>query len=185
MRSLTVHTKGSPVAILIMMPGLSDTLWMRECHCSCARFVTDIIYWEGTDGCTQSFAKNAGLYGERIGALHIVSPNKETADRVKSQLSVLQRSEISNPPTHGARLVTLILNDAELFEEWKRDIGTMASRIIDMRKKLYKLLTEELKTPGSWEHIVQQIGMFSFTGLGPGGCKGMVERGHIYLTGNG
>ncbi|KAF8350798.1 aspartate aminotransferase [Amanita rubescens] len=133
----------------------------------------------------QSFAKNAGLYGERIGALHVVSSDKETADRVKSQLSVLQRSEISNPPTHGARLVTLILNDAELFEEWKRDIGTMASRIIDMRKKLYKLLTEELKTPGSWEHIVQQIGMFSFTGLGPEGCKAMVERGHIYLTANG
>ena len=54
----------------------------------------------------QSFAKNAGLYGERIGALHIVSPQKETGDRVKSQLSVLQRSEISNPPSHGARLVS-------------------------------------------------------------------------------
>lgn len=54
----------------------------------------------------QSFAKNAGLYGERIGALHIVPPTKEAADRVKSQLSVLQRSEISNPPSHGARLVS-------------------------------------------------------------------------------
>lgn len=54
----------------------------------------------------QSFAKNAGLYGERVGALHVVPPTKEAADRVKSQLSVLQRSEISNPPTYGARLVS-------------------------------------------------------------------------------
>lgn len=54
----------------------------------------------------QSFAKNAGLYGERVGALHVVSPKKDASDRVKSQLSVLQRSEISNPPTWGARVAS-------------------------------------------------------------------------------
>lgn len=53
----------------------------------------------------QSFAKNAGLYGERVGALHVVAPTEEVAVRVKSQLSVLQRSEISNPPAYGARVV--------------------------------------------------------------------------------
>jgi aspartate aminotransferase len=57
----------------------------------------------------QSFAKNAGLYGERVGALHVVAKDKEAADRVRSQLSVLQRSEISNPPTHGARVVCEVL----------------------------------------------------------------------------
>ncbi|KAJ7452529.1 aspartate aminotransferase [Mycena galericulata] len=108
----------------------------------------------------QSFAKNAGLYGERIGALHLVSPTKEASTRVKSQLSVLQRSEISNPPSHGARIVSLILNNPSMFEAWKRDIQTMAGRIIDMRKELFRLLTEELHTPGNWEHIVNQIGMF-------------------------
>lgn len=133
----------------------------------------------------QSFAKNAGLYGERVGALHIISPTKETADRVRSQLSVLQRSEISNPPSYGARVVSLILNNAELFEEWKRDIRTMAGRIIDMRKELYRLLAEELKTPGKWEHIVNQIGMFSFTGVNPEQSKALTEKAHIYLTANG
>lgn len=133
----------------------------------------------------QSFAKNAGLYGERVGALHVISPTKETAERVKSQLSVLQRSEISNPPSHGARLVSLILNNEELFEEWKQDIAVMAGRIKEMRNELYRLLKDELKTPGKWEHIVEQIGMFSFTGLNGEQCKGMVERGHIYMTGNG
>ncbi|KAG6903194.1 hypothetical protein C0995_002737 [Termitomyces sp. Mi166 len=107
-----------------------------------------------------SFAKNAGLYGERVGALHLVSRGKEAADRVRSQMSVLQRSEISNPPTYGARVVSLILNNAGLFEEWKEDIRTMAGRIIEMRRELYRLLSSELKTPGKWEHIVNQIGMF-------------------------
>ena len=82
------------------------------------------------------------------------------ADRVRSQLSVLSRSEISNPPAHGARLVSLILNTPELFELWKEDIKTMAGRIIKMRDELYRLLTEEFKTPGTWNHIVDQIGMF-------------------------
>ncbi|KAF9453237.1 aspartate aminotransferase [Macrolepiota fuliginosa MF-IS2] len=133
----------------------------------------------------QSFAKNAGLYGERVGALHVVSKDEETANRVKSQLSVLQRSEISNPPSHGARLVTLILSNPVLFAEWKQDISTMASRIITMRKELYKLLTEELHTPGNWDHIINQIGMFSFTGINPDQSKALVEKAHVYLTVNG
>lgn len=56
--------------------------------------------------------------------------------------------------------MSLILNDERLFGEWKQDIQTMAGRIITMRKELYKLLKEELKTPGNWDHIVNQIGMF-------------------------
>ena len=100
---------------------------------------------------------------------------------MKSQLSVLQRSEISNPPSYGARVVSicvlfmytailfspqiaLILNDEALFAEWKRNIATMAERIIGMRQELYRLLTEELHTPGTWEHIVNQIGMFRCVG---------------------
>lgn len=56
-------------------------------------------------GPLQSFAKNTGLYSERIGALHVLGANQDAADRIRSQLSILQRSEISNPPSHGARLV--------------------------------------------------------------------------------
>ncbi|KAF8212352.1 aspartate aminotransferase [Mycena galopus ATCC 62051] len=133
----------------------------------------------------QSFAKNAGLYGERVGALHLVSPNTETSAKVKSQLSVLSRSEISNPPSHGARIVSMILNNPSMFEAWKQDIQTMAGRIIDMRKELFRLLTEELHTPGNWDHIVNQIGMFSFTGITPAQSKALISDAHIYLTGNG
>ncbi|KAJ6630684.1 aspartate amino-transferase [Mycena sp. CBHHK59/15] len=133
----------------------------------------------------QSFAKNAGLYGERVGALHLVSPTKETSTKVKSQLSVLQRSEISNPPTHGARIVSMILNNPYMFEAWKRDIQTMAGRIIDMRKELHRLVTEELHTPGNWDHIVNQIGMFSFTGISVAQSKALTSSAHVYLTANG
>jgi len=133
----------------------------------------------------QSFAKNAGLYGERIGALHVLGATKDEAVRIKSQLSVLQRSEISNPPAHGARLISLILNDPVLFEQWKQDIKTMANRIIDMRKKLHAKLTHELKTPGNWDHIINQIGMFSFTGISIDQSVTMTENAHIYMTSNG
>ena len=63
--------------------------------------------------------------------------------------------------------IALILNNEELFAEWKRDIKTMAGRIIEMRKELHRLLTEELKTPGNWDHIVNQIGMFRYVSSHP------------------
>lgn len=137
----------------------------------------------------QSFAKNAGLYGERVGALHIVSSTPEQNKAVLSQLSVIQRSEISNPPAFGARVVTMLLTDPQLWAQWQADVKEMAGRIIDMRKSLHSLLTEKFKTPapggsGSWDHILKQIGMFSYLGLNPEQVKKIVEEGHIYMTGN-
>ena len=81
--------------------------------------------------------------------------------------------------------MNLILNDAELFEEWKKDIRTMAGRIIEMRQELHRQLTEKLKTPGKWDHILRQIGMFSFTGLDREQSEALTEEWHIYLTSNG
>ena len=90
--------------------------------------------------------------------------------------------------------MSLILSDPTLFGEWRQDIQTMAHRIIAMRSRLHSLLTVTHKTPGpvagaggesGWEHILQQIGMFSFTGLNPAQTKELVERQHVYLTGNG
>jgi len=133
----------------------------------------------------QSFAKNAGLYGERVGALHVIGVSSEATERIKSQLSVLQRSEISNPPSYGAQVMARIMNDQELFADWQRDIKTMANRIIDARQKLRDILTNELKTPGSWDHITSQIGMFSFTGLNSEQSQALIEKAHIYLTNNG
>lgn len=81
--------------------------------------------------------------------------------------------------------MALIMNDALLFDQWKEDIKTMAERIINMREELVRLLTEELKTPGKWDHITAQIGMFSFTGLNTAQCKALTDKAHVYLTENG
>ncbi|KAI0392000.1 PLP-dependent transferase [Xylariaceae sp. FL0594] len=136
----------------------------------------------------QSFAKNFGLYGERAGCFHFVTgpaPDAtETATRVASQLAILQRSEISNPPLYGARIVSTVLNDPQLFEEWKDNLRTMSGRIIEMRQALRSKL-EALGTPGTWNHITDQIGMFSFTGLTEKQVLKVREEAHIYMTKNG
>lgn len=137
----------------------------------------------------QSFAKNAGLYGERVGALHVVSATQQQNQAVLSQLSVIQRSEISNPPAFGARVVSMILNDDGLWAQWQADVKEMAERIISMRNSLYDLLTKKFETPppgesGSWDHILKQIGMFSYLGLSSEQVKRIVEEGHIYMTSN-
>ncbi|KAI1497888.1 aminotransferase [Biscogniauxia marginata] len=136
----------------------------------------------------QSFAKNFGLYGERAGCFHIVTgpaPEAETTiTRIASQLAILQRSEISNPPLYGARIASTVLNDSALFSEWEENLRTMSGRIIAMRKELRAKL-EELGTPGSWNHITDQIGMFSFTGLTEAQVLKIREEAHVYMTKNG
>jgi aspartate/tyrosine/aromatic aminotransferase len=104
------------------------------------------------------------LIGERTGNLTVVTRTPQQAQHVLSQLEILQRSEISNPPAYGARIVDLVLNDKQLYAEWRDNLGTMAGRIIEMRRRLFEKL-QQLQTPGTWNHIVDQIGMFSFTGL--------------------
>ncbi|SMR52899.1 unnamed protein product [Zymoseptoria tritici ST99CH_1A5] len=136
----------------------------------------------------QSYAKNFGLYGERAGCFHFVAApgqgSAETTTRVGSQLAILQRSEISNPPAYGARIASLVLNDAKLFAQWEEDLRTMSGRIIEMRKTLREKL-EKAGTPGTWNHITDQIGMFSFTGLDPEQVAKLQKEYHIYMTKNG
>ncbi|TAQ85012.1 hypothetical protein B7494_g6660 [Chlorociboria aeruginascens] len=136
----------------------------------------------------ESFAKNFGLYGERAGCFHFVTgPStdaQKTIGRIASQLAILQRSEISNPPAYGARIAGLILNDEALFKEWEENLKTMSGRIISMRKALRSKL-EELGTPGTWNHITDQIGMFSFTGLSEKQVLQLRDVAHVYMTKNG
>ncbi|CAI5756097.1 unnamed protein product [Candida verbasci] len=136
----------------------------------------------------QSFAKNVGMYGERVGAIHIIPSTKENNEAfnkaVKTQLNRIIRSEISNPPAYGSKIVATILQDSKLYDQWRKDLVTMSSRIIKMRKTLRSKL-EELKTPGTWNHITDQTGMFSFTGLTPE-MVARLEKSHgIYLVSSG
>ncbi|ONM37722.1 glutamate-oxaloacetate transaminase1 [Zea mays] len=112
----------------------------------------------------QSYAKNMGLYGERVGALSIVCKSADVAVRVESQLKLVIRPMYSNPPLHGASIVATILRDSEMFNEWTLELKAMADRIINMRQQLFNALKSR-GTPGDWSHIIKQIGMFTFTGL--------------------
>ncbi|EIN13690.1 hypothetical protein PUNSTDRAFT_109873 [Punctularia strigosozonata HHB-11173 SS5] len=132
----------------------------------------------------QSFAKNMGLYGERVGAFSLIAADPDEKARVDSQLKIVIRPMYSNPPLHGARIAATILGDAGLYKQWEGEVKGMADRIISMRDKLYDGLVA-LNTPGDWNHIKRQIGMFSFTGLTQPQTKALAEKAHIYMTADG
>lgn len=132
----------------------------------------------------QSYAKNMGLYGERVGALSIVCKTADVASRVESQLKLVVRPMFSSPPLHGASIVASVLKDKDLYDEWTVELKGMADRIISMRQQLFDALTAR-GTPGDWSHIIKQIGMFTFTGLNAEQVKFMTKEYHIYMTSDG
>ncbi len=111
-----------------------------------------------------SFSKSFSLYGERVGALSIVSESAEEASRVLSQLKRVIRTNYSNPPTHGAQVVATVLTTPALRQLWEEELTAMRERIKQMRTAL----VEELKAAGVSEdlgYITRQQGMFSYSGL--------------------
>mmetsp|Transcript_35272 Transcript_35272/g.51807 ORF Transcript_35272/g.51807 Transcript_35272/m.51807 type:complete len:410 (-) Transcript_35272:113-1342(-) len=132
----------------------------------------------------QSFAKNFGLYGERIGCLSMVAKDAEEADRLLSQLKILIRPTYSNPPIHGARIVATVLNDPVLEKQWYAECKLMADRIITMRTALVGGLVTAGSTK-NWEHVTNQIGMFCFSGMTPEQVEKLRLEYHIYMTKNG
>ncbi|XP_050533697.1 aspartate aminotransferase, cytoplasmic [Daktulosphaira vitifoliae] len=134
--------------------------------------------------CSQSFAKNFGLYNERAGNLTFVTNSAEIAKAVKSQVTMIVRGMYSNPPNHGARTVSTILNDTELKNEWLLSLKMMTDRIKEMRSLLREKL-ENLNAPGKWNHITDQIGMFSYTGLKESHVEYLRNKYHIYMLRSG
>eukprot|EP01068_Selenidium_serpulae_P018865 Selendium_serpulae@DN6492_c2_g1_i4.p2 len=132
----------------------------------------------------QSFAKNMGLYGERMGMFHLIAKDQAEADRVMSTVKVCARANYSNPPIHGAHIVSRILGDPTKAQQWQTELKSMADRIGAVRS-LLRTEIEKLKTPGDWSHITNQIGMFSFTGLSPEQSKQMTDKHHVYMLTNG
>lgn len=129
----------------------------------------------------QSFSKNFGLYGQRVGALSVIGGNKDEADAVLSQLKITIRPSYSNPPRHGARIVSTILGDDRLKADFNVQCFEMAERINSMREKLRSTL-EEVGSVHSWEHITKQIGMFAYSGLSKEQVTGLRDKHHIYCT---
>lgn len=132
----------------------------------------------------QSFAKIMGLYCERIGCLIFAGKTAEIAHKCLSQMKIIVRSIYSNPPAHGARIASMCLNNREMRREWEDCVKEMHARIRRSREYLHTAL-KTLNVPGSWEHILQQNGMFSFTGLTKAQCELMIEKHHVYLLKSG
>jgi len=128
-----------------------------------------------------SFSKSFSLYGERVGALSIVTGSHDEAVRVQSQLKRVIRTNYSNPPTHGAAVVSAVLNHDALRATWEKELGEMRERIRAMRRGL----TERLSAHGNFDFIQKQRGMFSYSGLTPAQVDRLRTEFGIYAVGTG
>jgi aromatic-amino-acid transaminase len=111
-----------------------------------------------------SFSKSFSLYGERVGALSVVCESKDEAERVLSQLKRVIRTNYSNPPTHGAQVVAMVLNTPALRTMWEGELAGMRNRIRAMRVALRDRLAAA-GVKGELDYITRQRGMFSYSGL--------------------
>ena len=133
---------------------------------------------------SSSFSKNFSLYNERVGALTLVAASEEAAQRAFSQLKTCIRTNYSNPPAHGASIITAILGDPELRALWESEVTEMRNRINGMRL----LFVETLKAKGvtrDFSFITRQKGMFSFSGLTKAQVDALREKYGIYVVGSG
>ena len=133
---------------------------------------------------SSSFSKSFSLYGERVGALTVVAGDKEEAGRVLSQLKRTIRTNYSNPPTHGGTLVSTILNDAELFAMWDKELAGMRDRIRLMRKQLVDKIKEHGATQ-DFSFVLKQRGMFSYSGLTSQQVDRLREEHGVYAISTG
>ncbi|WP_105901992.1 amino acid aminotransferase [Vibrio gangliei] len=131
-----------------------------------------------------SFSKNFGLYNERVGAFTLVAATSETATTAFSQVKKIIRSIYSNPPAHGAAVVTHILNDESLRAEWEAEVAEMRDRIQEMRTLFVQTLKDEGVTQ-DFSFIEAQNGMFSFSGLSKEQVARLKEEFAIYIVGSG
>ncbi|MEH6530472.1 MAG: amino acid aminotransferase [Photobacterium frigidiphilum] len=131
-----------------------------------------------------SFSKNFGLYNERVGAFTLVGKNAEQAATAFSQVKSIARVIYSNPPAHGAAIVTLILNDEALRNEWEQEVADMRDRIQEMRTLFVQTL-KDCGVDADFSFIERQNGMFSFSGLNKDQVNRLKEEFGIYIVGSG
>ena len=133
-----------------------------------------------------SFAKNFGLYGERVGALHIFIEEKDSdhIPNIASQLRCISRAIYSTCPAYGARLVGTILSDPSLKSQWEAECNSMANRLNTVRKALFDSLVKN-DVVGKWDHVMQQRGMFSYSGIPAWAVQRLRDEYHIYMLANG
>lgn len=133
---------------------------------------------------SSSFSKSFSLYGERVGALTVLSASKDEAERVLSQVKRTIRTNYSNPPTHGGTVVSMVLNSPELFAMWEKELGEMRDRIRLMRAQLVAKLKEHGATQ-NFDFVLAQRGMFSYSGLTQAQVERLRNEHGIYAVNSG
>ncbi|MCO8165707.1 aspartate/tyrosine/aromatic aminotransferase [Pseudomonas sp. 21LCFQ010] len=133
---------------------------------------------------SNSFSKIFSLYGERVGGLSIVCESAELAERVLGQLKATVRRNYSSPPVHGAQIVARVLNSPALRADWLAEVEAMRVRIIEMRQRLVEVLAQ--KAPQQdFSFILEQSGMFSYTGLSAEQVDELRDKHGVYLIRSG
>ncbi|MCY1363119.1 Tyrosine aminotransferase [compost metagenome] len=133
---------------------------------------------------SNSFSKVFSLYGERVGSLSVICESNGIAQRVAGQLKGTVRTNYSNPPRHGAELVATILSNTELASFWQAELDAMRKRMVAMRQALFdkvKTLSPDLDV----NYLLEQKGMFSYTGLSAEAVDRIRERYGVYLIRSG
>ena len=133
---------------------------------------------------SNSFSKSFSLYGERVGALSVVTDSADEAARVLSQLKRLIRTNYSNPPTHGGQVVTAVLNSPKLRSLWERELAGMRDRIRSMRRLLADKLREHVPQH-DFSFVARQRGMFSYSGLSREAVLALREKFGVYAVDTG
>ncbi|WP_153001990.1 amino acid aminotransferase [Pantoea dispersa] len=133
---------------------------------------------------SNSFSKIFSLYGERVGGLSIVCDSAEESARVLGQLKATVRRNYSSPPNFGAQVVSCVLNDEALLNNWLAEVEAMRLRIIEMRQSLVNVLNSKL--PGkNFDYLLKQRGMFSYTGLSAQQVDRLRDEFGVYLIASG
>jgi aromatic-amino-acid transaminase len=133
---------------------------------------------------SSSFSKSLSLYGERVGALSVVTESADVAARTLSQLKRVIRTNYSNPPTHGGRAAVTVLTTPELRTLWDRELGQMRDRIKTMRRQLVEKIRAE-RSDFDFSFITRQRGLFSYSGLSQEQVKRLREQYSLYAIDSG
>ncbi|HAT32953.1 MAG TPA: aromatic amino acid aminotransferase [Janthinobacterium sp.] len=133
---------------------------------------------------SNSFSKSFSLYGERVGALSVVAESAEEAARLLSQLKRVVRTNYSNPPVHGGKVVATVLASPELRQLWEDELAAMRVRIREMRVAFVTKLKE--KAPGhDFDFVREQVGMFSYSGLSKAQVETLAREHSVYAVDTG
>ena len=131
-----------------------------------------------------SFSKNFNLYGERVGGLTVVASSKDSAAAVLSQVKMLARTSYSNPPSHGATIVSRVLFDSGLRTKWKQELDETRERISDLRKKFVAAIDTRIPSV-DFSHISKQRGMFSYSGISAEHVDKLKNEHSVYMLRSG